>query len=437
MVPWRSSGDVLRWWREDVLALTQQQAADRLNVQPSSLSNWERDARAISIDLDDLDEALKGEGVLRGLLWASRTPEGLEPGHLWTRVFPGPSCPVWVWIRGSSPKVFIQAEWGVARIDTVLELGPNGAFVTVGASVSDSPVVLYLSEPVWADFGYGELPDQVPGAPVLPAVSIFSASSADGRFMEFFRSRLQAEVTDPKTNRASLSEVVPDSIKTFVATRGPREPVTEPHKNWPINAEGIDAVERQRFARLREARQMSRAAVALRLSTLTDTEVSRDTVRRFEIDVGKPHDPMLPVALDHVLGADGRLGVLEIRSGQGLGTVKFPPYWRGPIWLAFDPSQAESDAKFLAVLHRGRWRRDLVITGPMLLAVHWFDPEVPLRIEVADGMTWRVGVGRRSGATSIDQNWEPSSVDIAEDAVLKAQEAIMTAAERDRRPQGR
>ncbi|MEL7158734.1 MAG: helix-turn-helix transcriptional regulator, partial [Actinomycetota bacterium] len=304
MFPWRAAGDILRWWRGDVLDLTQQQAADRLNVQASALSHWERDARAISIAPDTIDEALEGQGVLRSLLWAANTPDGLDPGHLWTKVFPGPSAPVWVWIRSPASKIFLQAEWGVARIDTVLEPGPNGAFITVGASVPDSPVVLYMSEPGWADFGWGELPQAMPGAPVLAAVSMFSASSADGRFMEFFRSHVQAELADPSSPRPRLAEVVPESIERFVADRTRREPVKEPHKNWPVHAEGIDAVDRQRFARLRQARGLSRTEMARRVTKLTDTAVSRDTIRRFEKDVGKPHDPMLPVALDHALGAD-------------------------------------------------------------------------------------------------------------------------------------
>lgn len=429
MVLWRSAGDILRWWRGDVLGLTQQQAADRLNVQASALSHWERDARAISIDLAAADEALDGGHVLRDLLWAANTPRGLEPGHLWTQVFPGPSAPVWVWIRTPASKIFIQAEWGVARIDTVLEPGPNGAFITVGASVPDSPAVLYLSELGWADFGHGELPPDMPGAPVLSPVADFSASSADGRFMEFFRSHLQAQLADPSTPGPRLDEVVPGSIKRFIADRTRREPVKEPHKTWPVHARGIDAVERERFARLRQARGLSRTEMASRVAELTNTAVSRDTIRRFELHVGRPHDPMLPVALDHALGAGGRLATLEIRSGSGPASISLPPYWRGPIWLSFDGP----DDEVVALLHRKNWRRLLPISGTTLVSVHWFEPDVPLRIDVDRRVGWRVGVGRRADAEPIDQNWEPASVDVAQEAASKTHEAIIAAAERHRR----
>ncbi|MEM9134645.1 MAG: helix-turn-helix transcriptional regulator [Actinomycetota bacterium] len=407
-----------------MLALTQQQAADRLNVQPSSLSNWEREARAISIDLASIDDALKGEGVLESLLWAARTPEGLEPGHVWTKVFPGESCPVWAWIRGTTPTIFLEAEWGVARIDTMLEPGPNGFFITVGASVPDSPVVVHLSEPGWADFGRGELPDEIPGAQILPAVSIFSASSADGRFMEYFRSHMQAELADG-------DDGVLESVKRFATDRSRRQPVVEPQKSWPVSEHGLDPVDRQRFATLRQARDLSRTELAKRVSAATGSPVSRDTVRRFEIDLGQPHDPLLPVALDHVLGADGRLAALELKAGRGPASIGMPPFWRGPIWLAFE---APDDTT--AVLHRNRWKRELPLSGSMLVSTHWFEPDVPLRIDVPDGVSWQVGVGQRPAAEPIDQNWEPISVEEAQDAASKTQAAISTAAEREQGSEG-
>lgn len=426
---WTSHGDLLRWWRSDIAGLTQQQAAERLNVQPSALSNWERGTRAISLDLDDVDTALKGDRALHGLLWGFGTPGGLEPGRVWTKVFTGPSAPVWMWLRSARPTIELAAEWGVARLETTLELGPNGAFIVNPVSVPDSPVVIQTDQPVWVDFGWGELPPDVPGAPVIPAVTLLIPSSADGAFMHMFRikltARLQADADDP----GGLAGQLPASAMGFAAPTGQRR---DPPLLWPPAPEGIDAVERARYTRLRTARGLSLPGLSDRLGRTTDVEASRDTLRRFETDVGQPHHPLLPVALDHALGAEGRLAVLQIRSSRGSGAVSFPPYWRGPVWLALGPvggHQGGSGRQI--VLRRGKWQRTVRLSEPgTLVSFHWFDPSLPLRVEADPELSWAAGVGRRAGAVPIDQNWAPSSYDVAQDAVKTVEQAILAAADR-------
>jgi len=430
---WTSHGDLLRWWRSDIAGLTQQQAAERLNVQPSALSNWERGTRAISLHLEDVDTALKGDRALHSLLWGFGTPSGLEPGRVWTKVFAGPSAPVWMWVRSAASRIELAAEWGVARLETVLELGPNGAFITNSVSVPDSPVVIHTDQPVWIDFGRGELPPDVPDAPVIPAVTLLIPSSADGAFMHMFRTnlaaRLQADADDP----GSLPGQLPASALSFARPAGPRG---EPPLLWPPAPEGIDAVERARYTRLRTARGLSLPGLSDRLARTTDLEASRDTVRRFETDVGQPHHPMLPVALDHALGAEGRLAVLQIRAGRGSRAVYFPPYWRGPVWLALNRAGGpRPGAACQVVLQRGEWQRTVVIDGAeSLVSFHWFDPSVPLRVDAGDGISWAAGVGRRAGATPIDQNWAPRSYEVARDAVKTVEQAILAAADRANPP---
>lgn len=445
MVAWRSSGDVLRWWRSDVLALTQQDAADRLNVKSSALSNWERGTRAISLDLSVVDEALKGERALEGLLWGHGTPEGIEPGHLWSKVFPPPSRPVWVWLRSPAERLMIQAEWGVARLELDIELPPNGLFLTVAVAINDSPVVIHLSEPAWADFGFGELPDSIPDATVIDAVTLLQRSSADGTFMELFSASLASKLTARDPEAIDLANSVPAAIVSYMDGLGQLRSGTMPHRRWPPEPEGIQAVERERFARLREARDLSLSSLAERVSNHTGVDVGRDTLRRFETDVGQPHDPMLPVALDHVLGAGGRLALLELRAGRGNGATWFPPYWRGPMWVEFVDDEAEDDkadddpdddddpdvaGRTHVVLHRGSWYREVRFTGRLLVAAHWFDPSTPLRIEADAGTSWTAGVGRRFGAEAVDQNWVPGGVDVAQKALAETEQAIFDSLDR-------
>ena len=47
-----------------MLGLSQLQVADRLSVKPTALSNWENGTRAISLDIEQIDKALEGGGVL-------------------------------------------------------------------------------------------------------------------------------------------------------------------------------------------------------------------------------------------------------------------------------------------------------------------------------------------------------------------------------------
>lgn len=425
MVAWDSSGDVLRWWRSDVLGLTQQEAAERLNVRPSAVSNWERGDRAISIDLAELDEVLKGEQVLEGLLWSYSTPEGLEPGHRWTKVFPGASRPVWMWLRSESSRVAVIGEWGIARLEAELELGPNGLFLTVGASIPDSPVVVLMSDAGWADFGYGELPPEIPGAQIIPAVSMFERSSADGSFMKLFSSNIASKLSAGSADVLDLADLAPGAVVSYLQIHEQRSAASAAPSGLP-EAEGLDAIERARFARLRAARGLSLSALVEQVRKRTALDVSRDTLRRFESDVGRPHDPELPVALDFTLGAGGRLAVLETQAGSGEGGAFFPSYWRGPFWLELEDSRGAGHV----TLRRGSWQRELSFDGPTLVSAHWFDPAVPFRIFAESTTRWSVGVGRRAGAEPIDQNWAPVSVDVAQQALADTQRAIFTAADR-------
>lgn len=419
MDTWRSAGDVLRWWRTSVLGWTQQQAAERLNVRPNALSNWERGQRAISLDLPHVDRALEGNHLLAGLLWAHGTPDGIEPGHFWTWVFPGESRPVWMWLRAPVERLVVEGEWGVARMEGCFDLGPNGLFITVGASLPDSPVVVQLSSPGWADFGTGDPPADVPGSQVVAALDLWKRSSADGPLMDLFSSTLEARVAAGAPGASRLAKAIPGAVESYLG--GPRG---QAGPRWRPRPDGIDEVERQRYARLRQARGLSLAALATKLKAETDQRPSRDTLRRFEIDVGRPHHPQLPVALDHVLGAGGRLAMLELRSGRGDGSVTFPPYWRAPFWIEFGAGDGADPWPATVLLRRGRWHRVVEIAGPGTFAAHWFDPSVPIRISAPPEVTWTVGVGRRGGATLIDQNWVPTTVDVAKQAVTDIEEAI-------------
>jgi hypothetical protein len=181
--------------------------------------------------------------------------------------------------------------------------------------------------------------------------------------------------------------------------------------------------ENDRFERLRQARGLSLVDTATRLARLTGIEVGKDTLRRFETGVGQPHDPLLPAALDCVLDANGHLGMIELRSDSGDAAVHLPPYWYGPVWIAVEgPGR---DARFR--LRFGDWYRQVRGGLPMLVTIQSWAPETPLRISIDPSVRWTVGIGRRTGAVSVDQNWVPASFGAAQRALRETEQAMMRA----------
>jgi len=381
----------------------------------------------ISVDIDQIDTALEADGALAGMLWAFGTKQGMDPGLTWTKVFPGSSTPVWMWIRGDDdPQVRIEAEWGVFRLEAEVELGPNGLFITVGASVSESPVVVQVSKKVWVDFGRGEIPGEVPGASVVNAVDLARPSTATGVFMDLFSANVATRFEQSRRpEMAGLTRRTPGRVASFfnAFVRSKPTPVSGP---WPLSAEGVDAGDRQRYTRLRRARGLSLADTAHRLATTTDIKVGKDTLRRFENDEGKPHDRLLPAALDYVLGANGHLAVVEIRSGNGSGTVTFPSFWHAPVWLAFDGQTTGSSLE----LHWGVWWRRIEGPLPTLLIAHYAEPLSPLRIVAETSVRWSAGVGCRTMAVPINHDWIPTSVDAATRAMAETEDAVLDAIRR-------
>lgn len=429
VVAWQHRGEIIRWWRNDVLGLSQQHVADRLAIRPTALSNWELGSRAISIDFEHLDKALEGSGVLAGLLWGFGTPQGLEPVPIWSKTFPGPSTPVWMWIRSAAPEVKVAAEWGMFGFQATFRPGAGGVFVTVGASVAESPVLVLTSAPCWIDFGRGQLPAIIPEAQLHDAIEMAQPSTASGAFADMFAAQMADQMASSHGSQvADLYRRAPERTATFF-NRYTSAKRTEPSPPTPVPG-GLDAVERLRFATLRQARGLSLAQTAERLVTTTGAKVSRDTLRRFENSTGEPHDRLLPVALDHVLGAGGKLTITELRTGTGSGSVQIPSYWRSPVWieLAGPPDTPAPE------LHWGSWRRPVDGSLPQLLVSHHAEPGAPLRIKGHPHLRWSVGVGCRLGAVPINHGWIPISVDAANRALTEAGEAVLEAVRRGTEP---
>lgn len=401
--------------------LSQRELADRVAVGRTAVANWENGTRMASIDIGRLDRAMDADGTLSGLLWAFGTPDGLEPGRLWTNVFPGDSTVVWVWLRSEHPSIEVEAEWGVFRLEASEKVGPNGLFITVGASLDESPVIFQTRSQGWADFGRGSLPKRVAGAPVLEAVDLMQPGSATGGFVGLVYTNIAEQFAgEPPTEVLELDDKSRRQVETFLDDAGDSE-ARNTAKGWPQVGEGLDELERSRFVRMRQSRSISLQETAKRLGELTETTASKDTLRRFEGGTGEPHDPLLPVALDHVLGGNGHLALTTVSSGRGQGAVRFPPYWRAPVWLSFE---GPGD-RFTGELHWGNWRRRIEGDLPTLVISH--SPMTRLRVIVPDDVRWTAGVGRRNGAIPINQGWVPASPETAKQALSTYQDILRDA----------
>lgn len=420
---WTGPGDILRWWRTAVARVSQRELADRLMVRPSTLSNWESGLRAISIGYQDVDAGLDADGVLASLMWGFGSVEGLSAHQRWSHVFAGESTPVWAWVRGDTHIMSFVAEWGVARVTSQIEMGVNGGFLTVNNSVAESPVIMELRHKGWVEFGRGELPANIPGAHQVDVAERAERSSADGPFMEMFLESISASFGSRSWSRemVAMAWYVPNTIASYLQGRSRLEGNNYP-RPLPDHTEGGDDLGRDKFEALRRARGLSLVETSERLSAITGVGVSKDTLRRFESDVGHPHDPILPAALDTVLGAGGHLTQLPFRKMQGSGLVSVPPWWYGPLWIAFD-----GPGEFRGRIRWGDWYRNIRGRAPLVVHTQSCFPQTPLRVTVDVNTNWIIGLGFRAGTVSIDQNWVPANMAAAQRALAIVEQAFIRA----------
>jgi transcriptional regulator with XRE-family HTH domain len=431
-VEWTTSGEVLRWWRHDVAGWSQRTLADRLDVRPTTVSNWENGSRSISVTTQRrLDAAFGAGGAVAGLLWALGSRDGLDPRHGWSHVFNGPSTPVWGWIRSPAPTVKLEGEWGLFAMAVELDIGPNGAFITVGASVDAAAVVGRLSEAGWIDFGRGVLPP-VPGAMMVDGLEVVIPSSSQGVFEERFAADVADRFAGHPRAMARASHQAPQTLsaffRRFTRTDADRFRVSGP---WPPVPDHFGPADRTRFHRLREARSLSLSETIALLKVETGLTVSKDALRRFETGASRSPRMLLPVALDHVLRASGQLAVVELRTGRGPGSVQLPPFWRAPTWVALDGPedhlQRHPGRRWTVQLRWGDWGKELQLTLPALVGMHHSEPGQLLRLHASDEVSWTAGLGRRSGAAHIDQGWVPADLGVLQKAVADVERALFEA----------
>lgn len=401
-------GDIIRWWRSEVAGLTQRDLADRIGRAPSAISAWESSHTHPSVSLAALDTAMGADGALASLLWSAKTPQELAPRRTWTHIAREPRTTTWIWLRSQpGADIEIEWEWGISSVRAVLSPDVYGVILTVPLHMPEQPLVVHLSPPGWVDFGRGELPRRPPGIRVIDARTLVTPVAYDSVALGDL---LPGSTLTPDALPAPiLTEGHPARRLLSFAIRATRlsgrrhpEPVPPLLTPRPVGTDPMAA--------FRRARGLSYRSLSERLARELGVTASADTLRRLEQGLAQARDQRLEGAVDQVLGADGRLCSGEIRRAvHGPGTVQFPPFWSGPVWLEFP----HVDGPTPVALRWGGWQKDLRLTGPSAVRTHCVTPQEPLRVDISRRSRWSAGLGWWDEAHPVDRNWIPTTAERA------------------------
>ncbi|MEM9565752.1 MAG: hypothetical protein AAGA93_24240 [Actinomycetota bacterium] len=395
-----------------MLGLSLRAAAGELEIGASTLSGWERDLAAPTLDPRTIDRRLDAGGALGDLLWSVGTPDGLVADTLWTTVFRGESDATWIWVRPLDPSTPLEivAEWGIATVGFPPIGGPGGAVIWTPFAMPEQPMIVRLSAPGWVDFGQGRPPTELAGVPVINSVERVRRVAYPSHALGDLTRQVATSLVTRRLANGDVLDRFPVRFRETLLRLEPQD-----HRpNWVEDVPGLIApmpdVQRHAFRRLRDARGLSYRAAAERLGEVLGVRVGADTVRRFESDGSwAGRTPDLDAALDGILGAGGRLACRPVAAAAGIGTIRFPSHWLGPVWIEFNDVSRSSFVRFTW----GRWWKDVHLRAPTVLTTHCLQPHLPLRVELPQDVAWRAGIGRRPGARRIDRNWVPTTPQFA------------------------
>lgn len=441
-------GDVLRRWRKS-RNLTQG-AVGRAVPPPegpvgaSAISQWETGARRLGPTLSQvkaIDHRFGAEGAFTALYAATRTREALEPDTDWWHNFQGPSGPCWAWVRTlSSRPVSGVADAGPFRLDFEVPPG-DGIFLQVYGFASNPAVHIELISPGWVDFGLGTIPGDL-GVPIKDAVNFaVMGPRAD---------RDPAVAAAPHAVLRQRFGSAPGWFDRFKARAGHRVEVartlltrtlkTAVSATTDLTAApilGEDAVAQwtgAQYRTLREARGLYRqdaADLATAYCWTCDpplTEVTAEHIRRLE-EGARPRVAQLVERLDMIYKADGRTCLAQVAATEASGPfqVQFPPYWIGPIWVAFHRTDS-STSPTRAKLEWSPWRKPLNLAHDVVVTCRRATADSSdLTVHVPAGWRMTAGVGVHRNAIDINEGWGFLDQRQAREALTKYYEILMQA----------
>jgi transcriptional regulator with XRE-family HTH domain len=465
-------GQALRAWRQHA-GLTQQELVDALAVVDRSVgcapevsgkgtvANWEAGTRspafetvrkiAVALGLD----AEEQDGLV-GLWRAVGSVAALPPRPYWEHNYDAEGGrPAWLWLRcaPSGRSVTASVGWGPFGEDLEVPATAPGLLAHGPTSVPNPPLQVTFSEPAWADFGNGVVPQGVIERLGMHAVA--GTVVARGRFVDPPElgpdevKKVKADL-DAMELATSKFKVVWGRVKPHLgamrpnATVQPLEGARMVRTSWTASLRTDNRGElvtqilqplQQIKAVRRAGRNMSvrAAAEAMNAPAAIGSEfyVTDDQIETLERNGRLPERARWFVArLDHAYDLDGHMGIDRVfvsrgarRDRQGRHEVAFPSFWVGPIWLQLHAPESEDrpSTEGTLDLYWGYWRRlqrvrhETIVTTRK--AVPRSDPK--LLVGIPPGWTFVAGTGLPPGAIDINHDWYPATFGAAAKLVFE------------------
>lgn len=421
-IPW-----LLRTWRGQVCeGVSQRAAAQRALVSHGHLSEWESGGRRPPLDsIRLLDAGYDAGGVLLAIALAVGTAGvgGLPPRQRWLFNFQETGAPVWAWVRSPDPRQALTATitWGPITLEVVESCQAGGFFVAAPFAVKNPAVEVRLDKPGWVDFGVGTIPPEL-GLPVIDGMRSL-ALLKDREYLHVAVESLAAmalRIRGKAPRRAVQLARAAARIRVEAAQRVRRSPIEVWGDYEDLTARSAPSPEPEqgqfsgpRYARLRLARTMSqRQAAELVTNLQPERPVSADQLGRFER--GRlVRVKWLRARLDCVYRAGG-FTCTETADARRHGpptaeasyTVGFPPFWVGPVWIAFVGPAPGCVGR--VTLHWWPWRKALRVDSGATVTVRRSTVDSPPLVVVVP-RAWRVraGVGMHEEAIDVNAGWAP------------------------------
>lgn len=408
-----SVSGLLRTWRVEVAKLRVTDVARALGVGKSTVSNWESGLRRPDDDaFASLEVLYATKGALSDLAAALATPSGLPARLAWWGNFAAGGFPVWAWCRPGPGVSTLGAhvEWGQMVAPVERRCAPDGFVVTWPTSVPDVPLRVSLDAPGWVDFGRGTVPHELglPAVPAVPQLRLDSDSApitrdlADrlGAVLEGNRGWASSLWQSVRTDRALRAALFGTTVEYFGRGAHDLTRVATSPERIGLRFSG------SQFRRLRQARGLSQATVASRITSLLPRSPVTDSQVALVEAGGVPRVEHLASRLDAVYRADGEtfLERVECKVAARGTVVHFPRYWAGPVWLTLHSPFDEEIAEIK--LRWGPRQKRLRLRSGMTLSFRRTGSESqPLLVDLPTGWAATAGMGRSHSAVEIDDEW--------------------------------
>jgi transcriptional regulator with XRE-family HTH domain len=465
-------GPMLRAWRQHA-GLTQQELVDALAAVDRSagfapevsgkgtVANWEGDTRtptpemvrkiavALGFDVEEQD-------ALVGLWRAAGSVAALPPRPYWEHNYDAEGGrPAWLWLRcspGGQP-VTASVGWGPFGEDLEVPATAPGVLAHGPTSVPNPPLQVTFSEPAWADFGNGVVPQGVIDRLGMHAVA--GTVVARGRFVdppELSADEMKKVKYDLLAMRFASSKfkVAWERVRPHLGAMRPSTAV-QPlegarivRTNWTgdlhtdshgeLVTQILQPLEQIKAIR-RTGRNMSAKAAAEAINAPSgitpEFYVTDDQVETLERSGHMPqHARWFLARLDHAYDLDGHLGIDRVVDSRvtrldrrGRHEVAFPSFWVGPIWLQLLALESENrhTVEGTLDLYWGYWRRLQQIRHGTVVTTRKAVPQVEpkLLVDLPPGWTFVAGTGLPPGAIDINHDWYPATFGAAAKLVLE------------------